>query len=113
MNFEVIAKNFEVSEELLKKFDHSLNRLKHSLKSFAHFEKRGSIIIEKRPRKAEFKAKIVFRLPKHTVATKDVGTSPEQALHKAAEDARDRVLKIKDLLKDVHDKFRRTKVSKQ
>ena len=113
MKFEVIAKNFEVSKELVKKFDHSLNRLKHSLRSFAHFEKKGSIIIEKRPRKEEFKAKIVFHLPKHTIATEDLGNSPEQALHKAAEDARDRVLKIKDLLKDVHEKFRRTKVSKQ
>ena len=113
MKFEVVVKNFEVSDELLKKFDHSLNKLKHALKSFAHFERQGSIIIEKKPRREEFVAKINFYLPKHHVATNDVGTSPEQALHNAAEDARDRVLKIKDLLKDVHEKFRRTKMSKQ
>ena len=109
MKFEITAKNFELSEELLKKFDKTLNKLKHSLRSFAHFERQGSIVIEKRPRKEEFISKINFYLPKHHVATHDVGTSPEQALHNAAEDARDKVLKVKGLLKDVHEAKRRNK----
>lgn len=109
MKFEITAKNFELSEELLKKFDKTLNKLNHSLRSFAHFERQGSIVIEKRPRKEEFIVKINFYLPKHHVATHDVGTSPEQALHNAAEDARDKVIKVKDLLKDLHEAKRRNK----
>jgi len=38
VKFEVTAKNFELSEGLLQKFDKTLNKLKHSLRSFAHFD---------------------------------------------------------------------------
>jgi len=109
VKFEVTAKNFELSEGLLQKFDKTLNKLKHSLRSFAHFERQGSIIVEKSPRKEEFIARINFYLPKHHVATHDVGTSPEQALHNAAEDARDKVLKVKGLLKDIHEVRRKSR----
>ena|SRR3990172_12121131 len=110
MKFELVAKNIDITKELSKKLTNSLSKLKGALQSFSTIEKPGSIILEKRPRKEEYKAKVTFHLPKHTVSTKDVGFSPEQALHKAAEDARDQVLKVKGLLKDIHEKKRKAKI---
>lgn len=109
MRFELVAKNFRVTREASQKLEKSLSKLEHSLRSFPEVEKPAEIILEKRPRKEEYKAKITFHLPRHTISTKDEGVSPEQALHKAADDARDKVLKVKDRLKDIHEKRRRSK----
>ena len=109
MKFDLTSKNFNVTKELSPKLDASLNRLRHALNSFPKIEKPAEIILEKRLRSEEYKAKITFHLPKHTISTKDVGSSPEQALYKAADDARDKVLKIKDRFKDIHEQLRRSK----
>lgn len=105
MKFEITSKNFELDRQLLKRLDKTLSKLKHALKPFSVFEKQGNILLEKRPRKKEFIAKINFYLPKHHVATHDTGETPEQALHKAADDARDKVLKVKDLIKGARKVF--------
>ena len=109
MKFDLVSKKFELTDEVLHKLDSSLSKLKHALKSFPTVEKPAEIILEKRARKEEYKAKITFHLPKHTISTRDVGVSPEQALRKAADDARDRVIKVKDRLKDIHEISRRAK----
>ena len=109
MKFDVVAKNFELTSEVRGKIDKSLNNLKRSLGSFTNIERPGTIIIERLPRKEEFLARINFHLPKHSVASRESGTSPEQALHKAAEAARAKVIKTKDLFKDTHEQRRRTK----
>ena len=109
MKFKLTAKNFEITKELNNKLEKSLTKLKHALKSFETKGTPSYIILEKRPRKEEYKAKITFHLPKHTISTRDVGVSPEQALRRAADDARDRVIKVKDRLKDTHEISRRAK----
>ena len=108
MNYEFVIKNFKHTKSLDDKLKKSLSKLEHSLRSFA-LTKPIIIILEKRSTREEFKAKITFHLPKHTISTHDVGYTPEQALHKTADDARDKVLKVKDRIKDIHEKTRRAK----
>lgn len=110
MEFDIRIKNFRPQKGIKEKLGKSLLRLARTLKSFNDLGKPGSVSLEKRARREEYKAKITFHLPKHTISTKDVGVSPKQALHNAAEDARDLVLKLKGRLKDVHEKRRRSKV---
>jgi len=110
MEFDIRIKNFRPKKGIKAKLDKSLLRLGRILKSFEHLDKPASVILEKRARKEEYKAKITFHLPKHTISTKDEGFTPEQALHNAAEDARDLVLKLKDRLKDKHEKRRHSRI---
>lgn len=108
MKYDFVIKNFKHTKSLDNKLKKSLSKLEHSLKSFA-ITKPITIILEKRSTREEFKAKITFHLPKHTISTHDFGYTPEQALHKTADDARDKVLKVKDRMKDTHEKIRRAK----
>lgn len=110
MEFHIRIKNFKAEKSLGEKLDKSLLRLSRVLKSFEGLEKPGLAILEKRARREEYQAKVTFHLPRHTISTKDEGFTPEQALHNAAEDARDLVLKIKDRFKDTHEKHRRSKI---
>lgn len=109
MKYEFVIKNFKHTKTLDSKLKKSLSKLEHSLNSF-DITKPVNIIMEKRATREEFKAKITFHIPKHTISTHDIGYTPEQALHKAADDARDKVLKVKDRLKDIHEKLRRSKI---
>jgi ribosome-associated translation inhibitor RaiA len=108
VNYEFVIKKFKHTKNLDAKLKKSLSKLEHTLKSF-HIEKPVNVILEKMPTRKEFLAKITFHVPKHTISTHDTGYTPEQALHNAADDARDKVLKAKDRLKDIHERIRRSK----
>jgi len=56
------------------------------------------------------KEKIIIDLPRHTISIKDEGFTPEQALNNTAEDTRDLVLKLKNQLKDIHEKQRLSQI---
>ncbi len=110
MEFDIHIKNFRPEKSIKAKLDKSLLRLGRTLKSFDHLDKPATVILEKRAKREEYKAKVTFHLPKHTISTRDAGFTPEQALHNAAEDARDLVLKLKDRLKDRHERRRRSRI---
>ena len=61
MKFDLTSKNFNVTKELSPKLDASLNRLRHALNSFPKIEKPAEIILEKRLRSEEYKAKITYQ----------------------------------------------------
>jgi ribosome-associated translation inhibitor RaiA len=107
MEFLLNAKNFEVSDEMLHKLNHVVRKLKRPMMTLAHFEKAGDVVIEKFPA-GEFRAKIHFHLPKHSIAVEKSGFSVEQAVNRAALDVREKILKIKELHKSTHAKHRRT-----
>lgn len=108
MKYNLVVKNFKHTKSLDNKLKKSLRKLEHSLKSF-DITKPITVLLVKITNREEYQAKITFHLPKHTVSTDDVGYTPEQALHKTADDARDKVLKVKDRMKDIHEKIRRAK----
>lgn len=111
MEFVLQAKNFKLKSEETEKLNKSISNLSRALKSFGTLEKPGTVRIEKMSNRTEFKAKISFHVPKHTISTNDFGYSPEEAVHKAAADAKDLVIKIKDRLKDTHERRRRSKIT--
>lgn len=96
MQFELVAKGFQLGGVMAMGLQKPIHLLARPLKGFAHYEKKGHIVLEKRPRIGDYTAKIGFHLPKHTITALANGYTPEQALHEAALEARRRAIKFKE-----------------
>lgn len=96
MRFEIVTRQFEIEDGTFGKLYKRLHLLERPLERYQHFEKKGDVILEHRPRKHEYEARIHLRLPKHEISASANGFTLEGALHKAALGARERIIKIKE-----------------
>lgn len=109
MNFEITSKNISLDETTKNAISKATNRINKVLRGLRADEETGFITIHKHEKPDKYSAHINFQLPGKLLSAKDFGFTLDEALHKASLDARDQIIKLKDRLKDPHEKRRRAK----
>jgi ribosome-associated translation inhibitor RaiA len=94
MIVQYTIRNFEPGIEIHDRFTHTVNGLNCLLNKYAHYEKKGSIVIEKLP-KNQYLAHINLQLPGMHIDSREKSFSPEHALRLAVKQTKLQILKHK------------------
>lgn len=110
MNFEVAKKNLELEKGGEKAVDKAIKRLQRITKGLKADETTVFISLRRHLKPIKYSARINFKLLGHLINARDHGFTFEESLNKTADNAREQIIKLKDRLKDFHERKRRSKI---
>lgn len=90
MDYHITAKNFTLVEPLKEEVTERLDKLSRLLEKFPEDIVHFDVVLEYRPRKKEYEARVRLTLPGETLATRDYGPTLENAIVKALDDMLDK-----------------------
>ncbi len=90
MDYHITAKNFRLVEPLKEEVTQRLDKLSRMLEKFPEDVVHFDVVLEHRPRKKEYEARVRLTLPGVVLATSDHGPTLENAMVKALDDMLDK-----------------------